>query len=281
MDPASGLIILGTAVGSAKTIEKILGPTAEYIGSGLKGWTERRVENVARIFENAKEKLGSRIDAPGQVPPKVLKGILSEGAYCDDELGAEYFGGVLASSRTEVGRDDRGATFIALLGRISSYQLRSHFYYYSLLRQVYEGVDLNLGIADNRKQLQTFVPLDSWDAAMEFSEEEDGGNILNHVMDGLAREVLIDNSYSFGSADHIARTFENADVPGIVFYPTSLGISLYLWSHGMGHLSINDFLYPDVVLHSGVRIPVEPGIKSVHFKDRGIPPPDSEEKREE
>jgi len=32
----------------------------------------------------------------------VLKGILDDSSFCDDELGAEYFGG-FASSRTEVG----------------------------------------------------------------------------------------------------------------------------------------------------------------------------------
>jgi hypothetical protein len=42
--------------------------------------------------------------------PKVIKAILDDGSFCDDELTASYFGGVLASSKTEVGCDDRGAT---------------------------------------------------------------------------------------------------------------------------------------------------------------------------
>src|SRR6266567_7917518 len=122
MEPATGLTILGTAVGSAKIVEKLLGPTAEYLGDGLKSWTEKRVENTKRIFQHATKLLGDRIETAGGVPPKVLKGILDEGSFCDDELSAEYFGGVLASSRSGVSRDDRGAAFIALLGRLTTYE---------------------------------------------------------------------------------------------------------------------------------------------------------------
>lgn len=46
MKPGTGLTILGTAVGSAKLVEKLLGPTADYLGEGLRQWTEKRVENV-------------------------------------------------------------------------------------------------------------------------------------------------------------------------------------------------------------------------------------------
>ena len=114
MDPATGLTILGSAVGGAKLVEKLLGPTADYVGTGLKNWAEKRVTNASRIFEKAAEKLGSRIDEPGAVPPRVLKEILDEGLYCDDELTAEYFGGVLASSRSSISRDDRAASYLKL-----------------------------------------------------------------------------------------------------------------------------------------------------------------------
>ena len=64
MDAGSGLAILGSTIGGAKIIEKLLGPTAEYLGEGLKSWTSKRVQNVGRIFKNAQTKLGERIDAP-------------------------------------------------------------------------------------------------------------------------------------------------------------------------------------------------------------------------
>src|SRR6266404_2227164 len=134
MDANTGLTILGTAIGSKTVVEKLLGPTAEYIGVGLKNWTEKRVNNLARIFENAQKRLGGNLNDPGSVPPRVLKEILAEGSFCDDELSAEYFGGVLASSRSEIPRDDRGAAFARLVSRLTSYQIRTHFLLYAVIK---------------------------------------------------------------------------------------------------------------------------------------------------
>jgi hypothetical protein len=89
MEPATGLTILGTAVGSAKIVEKLLGPTADYLGTGIRSWTERSVANVGRVFQKAAERLGDRIEKPGSVPPKVLKNVLEEAASSEDELTAE------------------------------------------------------------------------------------------------------------------------------------------------------------------------------------------------
>ena len=139
VDPGTGLTVLGGALGSKDLVLRVLGPTAEYLGAGLADWTKRSVENTGRIFQKAVEKLGTRINEPGGVPPKVLKGILENAPFCDDELAAEYFGGVLAASRSGIERDDRGAAFLALVDRLSAYQLRSHFLFYEMIRVLYEG----------------------------------------------------------------------------------------------------------------------------------------------
>jgi hypothetical protein len=84
-------------------------------------WTERRVENISRVFGHAARKLGpAALETEGAVPPRVLKGILEEGQFADGELAAEYLGGVLASARTAQGRDDRGALLVGLVGRLST-----------------------------------------------------------------------------------------------------------------------------------------------------------------
>ena len=119
IDPGTGLTILGSAIGGAKVVEKILGPTADYIGGQLKEWTEKKIKNTANIFKNAEKKLGDKINDEGKVPPKVLKGILEDGAWCEEELQVEYFVGVLASSRSGVSRDDRGAYFVSIISRLS------------------------------------------------------------------------------------------------------------------------------------------------------------------
>ncbi len=239
MDVSTGLTVLGAAIGSSKVVEKILGPTSEYLGDGLKNWTERRVNNVGRIFENAKKRLGSKIDENGAVPPKVLKAILDDGSFCDDELAAEYFGGVLASSRTEISRDDRGASITALVGRLTTYQIRSHYLFYSVLKKIFDGNNILVSNTfTDRDKLETYISFESYIAGMEFSNGEDIGNILSHVMFGLDREKLIENNFEFGATEKI----KNFGTGGIVFIPSTLGIELFLWAHGKGNIPVHKFL---------------------------------------
>lgn len=113
MDLGSGLTILGALLGGKDLIVKMLGPTAEYMGYEIKGFAEKRVSILKNIFKNASEKIGDKIEIEGTISPKVLKGIIYEGSYSSDFLSIDYFGGVLASSRTGIFRDDRGACFNA------------------------------------------------------------------------------------------------------------------------------------------------------------------------
>ena len=99
MDPGTGLTVLGSAIGGAQVIEKILGPTADYVGEGLRSWTQRRMENTASVFRRAAKLLGRRLDEPGQVSPRVLDRILIEAPVTEDDLAANYLAGVLAASR--------------------------------------------------------------------------------------------------------------------------------------------------------------------------------------
>jgi len=277
MEQATGLTVLGAAIGSARVVEKILGPTADYLGIGMRDWTERKVQNVGRVFESARKKLGDRLEGPGAVPPKVLKGILDEGAFCDDELASEYFGGVLASSRSEVERDDRGAALIALLGRLSTYQIRTHFIFYEMIHRLYAGLDANIGADEGRAQLRTFVPGAAYIRAMEFGPTEKTEVILGHVMSGLVREMLIGPHFLFGPAEAIRSQYAEGDVAGILFSPSALGVELYLWAHGKGDLDKNEILNPAVQFDSDVVINVYPGIRSTIFPDRAFPKPDQGE----
>ena len=145
VDPGTGLAALGIALGGKDLVVKLLGPTAEYLGNGMKGFAERRVENVGKIFSNASKKLGSKLEDTGGVPPKVLKGIVEDGSFADDFLAVDYFGGVLASSRTGISRDDRGAYFNSLISRLSTYQLRAHYMFGASKAN---GLNLSITVCD-------------------------------------------------------------------------------------------------------------------------------------
>jgi len=246
LEPATGLTILGGAIGSAKIIEKLLGPTADYLGGEIRNYTEKGLNNLGRVFSHAASTLGEKIEAPGQVPPKVLKGILEEGYFSEDQLSAQYFGGVLASSRTGIQRDDRGTSFIQLIGRVSTYQIRIHFVFYTLLKRMCDGRPENLGISNERQKFKIWIPFPLYATAMDFQPDEDPNVLLQHIMNGIAREELIDKTWNMGSTEHLKKS-ENlkVDSSGIVFRPSAVGLELYLWAHGVSSVAISDFLSAD------------------------------------
>ena len=49
------------------------------------------------------------------------------GAVTDDEVCAEYFGGILAASRTEDGKDDSAIQFVDCIKAMSAKQLHLHY----------------------------------------------------------------------------------------------------------------------------------------------------------
>jgi hypothetical protein len=266
MDIGTGLSILGTAAGSAKVVEKILGPTADYLGIALREWAQKRVENVGKIFQNAQSKLGDKLETEGAVPPNVLKNILEDGSFSDDALSVEYFGGVLASSRTEVSRDDRGAAFAALVGRLTAYEIRTHFIFYSFWKDIFNGMEFNVGLPLGRELMQLYIPINSYAVAMEFSEKENIDVVLTHAVIGLERERLIDNTYDFGHVDHLKPKYRDADSPGILVRPSSFGVELFHWAFGRGDIPISRFLDPTVEFRSNFQIKTVVGSRGTRLK---------------
>jgi len=263
MDPGTGLTILGSAIGGAKLVEKLLGPTADYVGGGLKNWAEKRVKNVSRIFEKATEKLGEKINEPGSVPPRVLKEILNEGSYCDDELTAEYFGGVLASSRSGTSRDDRAASYLKLTSELSAYQIRFHYISYTAWRAIFAGSGLRPTFGEDLDKMWLFLPSSFLNIAMDFTAEEPVGDILMHCMTGLKRHDLISLSH-WGTPELVNSRNKQMDWCevsewGLCVEPTQFGIDYWLWALGLGTVSRTRFLdgdlrlpkLPDIIVPAG------------------------------
>ncbi len=248
METGTGLSILGTALGSVKLLDKLLGPTADYLGGEIRNYAERGVHNLGRIFKHAEKTLGSKIDEPGQVPPKVLKEILQEGYFCEDELSAQYFGGLLASSRSGIFRDDRGAAFVGLIGRLSVYQIRTHFIFYTIFRNLCSGRSANLALGEELSKFRLFIPASVYMSAMDFQHGENPVILVQHVMHGLHTEALI-AEWAVGHATHLEQVLKVAEFQsyGIAFGPSSVGMELYLWAHGFGSVSPGDFLTCDLV----------------------------------
>ena len=175
MEPVTTVGLSAIAAYLAKDgVAKLLGPTADYLGGGLRDITQRRFENIGKVLSNAYKKVGSQLEKPGQVPPRILKAVINEASYCEDPLVLEYFGGVLASSRTESGRDDRGVRLAKVVDNLSAYQIRTHYLLYSTIATLFPSSGKRFDTSDTRMQLQVFLPLQGYAESMMFSQEEWG-----------------------------------------------------------------------------------------------------------
>jgi hypothetical protein len=280
IDPGTGLTILGTAVGGAKVVEKILGPTAEYIGQQIREWTEKKVKNTANIFKNAERKLGDKINLEGNVSPKVLKGILEDGAWCEEDLQVEYFGGVLASSRSGISRDDRGAYYTDLISRLSTYQLRTHYLFYHSIKSHFSGQDINVNDGNTWRDLELFFPYETYFYAMDFSKEEyeNWGNLLSHSLWGLNKEDLI-SEFSFGNQDFIKKKFSLADIDGVLMSPTKIGVELFMWAYGLGQNNPNDFFKESVTFKNELALKIGYSISTKKAKEEELLKKEEEKKK--
>ncbi len=258
----------GLALWSMKDVlVKLLGPTADYLGEGLKSYTEKGAKNLRNIFEKGVKKVGKKINEPGQVPPKVLKGILSEGYFCEDELSAEYFGGVLASSRSGISRDDRGTTYISLISSLSTYQIQMHFILYSIVRREFLGKGLDLGI--DKGKMAMYIPYSVYRLAMDFQATEPWHTVFVHSVTGLDRLELI-HTRAYGDRKHLHKYYSEIEfrTDGLIFFPTPTGMDLYYWAHGRGNITYHDFFKSEVVLKSPSGINISAGAFSIEEEKR-------------
>ena len=240
-----GLAALAAYLGK-DGVAKILGPTADYLGDQLKVFTQKRIDNVGKIFSNAEKKLGDKLESPGRVPPKVLKTIINEGSYCDDEIGGGYFGGVLASSKTEVDRDDRGARIAKMIDNLSAYQVRSHYLIYSTIIGLFSNSSNSFKLSENRNKMQLFIPFQDYIKAMDFTQQElNNPQILDHIFNGHAADGLIEGSWRYGPQESLKEIFSGVPSDGFICTPSALGAELLLWAFGHGDKHLNFLLTDD------------------------------------
>lgn len=226
-------IVTGSAILSSKELlTKLLGPTADYLGGEIKGFVQKCNINLDNIFKKATLKLGDKINEKGSVSPRVLKHVVDEGRFCEDELTAEYYGGVLASSRSERSRDDRGVVLLAIIKALSVYQLRFHFIAYSLFREIFRNANLNLADQKDIQRMRIFVPTKVFKHAMAFSSNEDMPAIMIHCLFGLRRHDLI-TDFASGDLEYMKVRFPLAAEDGMMISPSVLGAELYLWAAGL------------------------------------------------
>ncbi len=222
MDPIIKPAKVAVEVG-ASLINKLLGPTAEVMGQDLKQVYEKgRDKIVANAIKKTKN-----IDSGEQANLRVTHDVFLNGSFTDDPICVEYFGGILASSRSEDGKDDIGVFYVNIIKSLSSNQLKMHYIIYRTLNKILianeekktlnPGEDSVLG-----KEKLFFCPVNA-------VKKQDIGPILF----GLHSMMLIDsgcevNVYKLNSKNIIS----------VEVLPTPLGVQLFAIANNM----FNDWL---------------------------------------
>lgn len=224
----AGLAVLG----SKDILNKVLGPTAEYLGAKTAGLVQKCDVNLDGVFARAYKKLGVRAETPGGVSARVLRHVVEDGRFIEDELVAEYYGGMLASSKTPSGSDDRGLPHLSRVKAMSVYQIRLHFVVYLSMLRLFHNEEINVGDVNERTKLKIFVPYRSIEKALRPDPPTSFFSIFTHAINGLYSDGLV-NSFSYGSAEHLKKNgFGAAPDAGLVVEPTFIGAELFLWAIG-------------------------------------------------
>ena len=264
MDLGTGLALFG----SAKLAEKILGPTAEYVGEGIRSFTERRAANVRRIFEKAERQLGPGLDEGGGVAPRVLSVVLNDGSFCDDELGAEYFGGLLAASRTEA-MDDRALPYLRLVEDSSIQGLRMHYLFYSELRRLFLDVDrVSLSDHSARSEFRVYLP-NSVIASVLAAEDRLSGAVVQDCTLSLSNHALIDSNWIVGDRDTLKGYGDEITEAGVVYRPSGLGSRLFLWVNGYPDAPVADLVSSHLNISRIRDLPIPEGAVALGLRDGG------------
>lgn len=231
---------LGTAIATAGAVgyvgkdllNRVLGPTADYLGSELKEFAERRLKNIKTIFEKADSRLGS--ESVGKVPPRVLKEILDEGSFCDDEISQEYYAGILSSSKSD-NNDDRGVALAKTLNNLSRFQIFGHYFIYGMMNAYYTQYESTNTLIRTER---FFIDNDMIIKHLCLTElpENEQNSILEHIFFGLHKHGLVSLEHDYGLMKGISVKDQQ------YFLPTYSGIELFLWANSAKNKDL-DFFY--------------------------------------
>lgn len=144
-------------------LEKTLGPTLEEIGVDLVTLYRGAKTGVSKIAFVAKRKISEGSENQ-KANLRVARDTFWNGAYSEENICAEYFGGVLADSRSDDGRDDSGIFYLDIIKSLSASQLHLHYIIYYCLNKLLSADnsenEINVGHSKDLSKLKLYLRTD-------------------------------------------------------------------------------------------------------------------------
>lgn len=255
------------AKAAGNLLTRLFGPSADVIGAN---WADRlRQRNMERLLKKTEKRAAKREEDgfdPGFANPRVASQVFASAEYADSEVVAEYLSGVLASSRDTSGTSDAGVAWSAVVSRLSSDQLRLHYLIYAGARN--RVIKQGFSRPNEAHSVEIILPL-----TPVFDLAEMTPVAFADAIDGLMREGLIGDGYSYGPASGLFerdtaranQTVEYPHVDGIRVTMSVHGIRLFVWGNGAGDKGIDAYLDPLTTL-AAVDNPL-PVVEAMFVKD--------------
>ncbi|NJC89391.1 MAG: DUF4393 domain-containing protein [Desulfuromonas sp.] len=206
---------LSIALPGEWALQKTLGPVLAELGDDL-----RRLYAKGRdkIIEKAYQKIDNPEDGKS-ANLRIAHDVLTNGAFTEEEICAEYFGGVLASSRTNDGKNDDSIQFIDTIKSLSSKQLRLHYYIYNSFNKllIENSITINVGMGSELSNKEVWLSSNELKAL---------GINIDTDFNIIHRQGLIE-SYS----TNYHKIGEQTVLPYAKCTPTTYGVLLYAVSH--------------------------------------------------
>lgn len=146
-------------------LRKILGPVFSEIGDDLK---RLYVTGRDKLLEASIRKIDD-IDDGRVANLRVARDVLLSGPFAEGDICAEYFGGVLASSRSVDGADDSCIPFVAVVKSLATSQLRLHYIVYSTLQRLLNHHQPHLNVGNSSEIHEASVYMTGIDIQFDHS----------------------------------------------------------------------------------------------------------------
>ena len=232
---------VATAIAAKPLLEKLLGPSFAYVGKAMADLLERYGNiHVYDVFRRAALRLDAQLPPAHHVNARVLHGVIENAAFASDSIVREYLAGLLATSVSEGGEDDRAVTLLAIIRNMSSRQIRLHHLAYSLVRGVYASEDIPTD--QSLSNATIFIPSSVLKSETGITTDLD----RRAAVFGLEHQRLVG-----GVADPSAYAFmPRLDIGevGVLLSASYAGAELFLWVHGAPNADAFAIFDPNLAL---------------------------------
>jgi hypothetical protein len=197
-------------------LQKAFGPVLTEIG-----------EDFRKLYAKGRDKLISvayrkihDLNDGKQANLRVTRDVLWNGAFTEDEVCAEYFGGIFAASRSVDGKNDDVIQFVDVIKSLSAKQLHLHYVIYNSLNKllVAAGDSVNVGFGHDIEPKEVSFASNELKETLSLKIDTDL-NILHRQ--GLLNQYLI-NTHPVS---------EKQLLPYTSAHPTTFGVLLYAAAH--------------------------------------------------